>query len=100
MKKVVILMFFGLTLASTSFAEEHRVFVSDHFRDHAVVRGYVGPRVGVGFAYAAPAPYVRVAPAYVAPRAYCAPPVDRVVVRDGFVRGHAYVNRDWHRDRR
>lgn len=89
MKKVAILMFFGLTLASTSFAEERRVWVSGHYRDHVVVRGYVSPRVGVGFAYG-PAPYVPVDPAYVAPRPYCAPPVDRVVVREGFVRGHVY----------
>lgn len=100
MKNVAILMFFGLALASPSFAEGHRILVRDHFRDHVVVRGYVGPRVGVGFAYAAPAPYVRVAPAYVAPRAYGAPPVGRVVVRGGFVRSHAYADRDWHRDRR
>jgi hypothetical protein len=97
MKKLAILMVIGMALASTGFAQEHAVRVSGHFRDHVVVRGYVGPRVGIGFSYA-PAPYVPVAPAYVEPRPYCPPVVGGVVVREGFVRGRAYVDRDGRRD--
>lgn len=99
MKKVAMFVVIGLALASTSFAQDRAVFVGGHFRDHVVVGGFVGPRVGFGFAYA-PARYAPVAPAFVGPRPYYPRAVGGVVVRGGFVRGHAYVARDWHRFRR